>query len=167
MRSIPFKVVCLLGMNDGELSAHAPPLGSDLMAQQVKRGDRSRRDDDRYLFLEAILSAQQRLYISFIGRSIQDNSPRYPSGAGHRAAGVPGSKAIVCRGDEELSADDSARLVGEHLLKWHARMPFAAENFLPGSRRKAMPPSGCPPPMVAVRRIRRSTSRCPPKRCSK
>lgn len=79
MRSIPFKVVCLLGMNDGVYPRTLPPLGFDLMAQQVKRGDRSRRDDDRYLFLEAILSAQQRLYISFIGRSIQDNSLRYPS----------------------------------------------------------------------------------------
>ncbi|WP_268630756.1 exodeoxyribonuclease V subunit gamma, partial [Escherichia coli] len=63
MRSIPFKVVCLLGMNDGVYPRTLPPLGFDLMAQQVKRGDRSRRDDDRYLFLEAILSAQQRLYI--------------------------------------------------------------------------------------------------------
>lgn len=79
MRSIPFKVVCLLGMNDGVYPRTLPPLGFDLMAQQVKRGDRSRRDDDRYLFTEAILSAQQRLYISFIGRSIQDNSLRYPS----------------------------------------------------------------------------------------
>lgn len=50
MRSIPFKVVCLLGMNDGVYPRTLPPLGFDLMAQQVKRGDRSRRDDDRYLF---------------------------------------------------------------------------------------------------------------------
>lgn len=49
------------------------------MAKKVRRGDRSRRDDDRYLFLEALLSAQQQLYISYIGRSIQDNSKRYPS----------------------------------------------------------------------------------------
>ncbi|MCW1889919.1 exodeoxyribonuclease V subunit gamma [Vibrio chagasii] len=37
-------------------------------------GDRSRRDDDRYLFLEAMLSAQECLYISYVGRSIQDNT---------------------------------------------------------------------------------------------
>ena len=79
MRSIPFKVVCLLGMNDGVYPRTLPPLGFDLMAKQVRRGDRSRRDDDRYLFLEALLSAQQQLYISYIGRSIQDNSKRYPS----------------------------------------------------------------------------------------
>ncbi len=52
MRSIPFKVVCLLGMNDGVYPRQLAPLGFDLMSQKPKRGDRSRRDDDRYLFLE-------------------------------------------------------------------------------------------------------------------
>src|SRR5690606_16701324 len=59
MRSIPFKVVCLLGMNDGIYPRALAPLGFDLMSKQPKRGDRSRRDDDRYLFLEALISAQQ------------------------------------------------------------------------------------------------------------
>lgn len=71
MRSIPFKVVCLLGMNDGVYPRTLPPLGFDLMSQKPQRGDRSRRDDDRYLFLEALMSAEQTLYISYIGRSIQ------------------------------------------------------------------------------------------------
>ncbi|MGL4269163.1 MAG: exodeoxyribonuclease V subunit gamma, partial [Plesiomonas sp.] len=79
MRSIPFKVVCLLGMNDGVYPRSLPPLGFDLMAGRSRRGDRSRRDDDRYLFLEAILSAQQQLYISYVGRSAQDNTSRAPS----------------------------------------------------------------------------------------
>ncbi|CAI0932084.1 exodeoxyribonuclease V subunit gamma [Serratia entomophila] len=132
MRSIPFKVVCLLGMNDGVYPRTLPPLGFDLMAQQVKRGDRSRRDDDRYLFLEAILSAQQRLYISFIGRSIQDNGLRYPSVLVTELLEYL-EQSYCLPGDENLDADGSAQRVGEHLLKWHARMPFAAENFLPGS----------------------------------
>jgi exodeoxyribonuclease V gamma subunit len=80
MRSIPFKVVCLLGMNDGVYPRALAPLGFDLMSQKPQRGDRSRRDDDRYLFLEALISAQQKLYISYIGRSIQDNSLPQPSG---------------------------------------------------------------------------------------
>ncbi|WP_282108714.1 exodeoxyribonuclease V subunit gamma [Streptomyces sp. WAC00276] len=79
MRSIPFKVVCLPGMNDGVYPRQLAPLGFDPMSQKPKRGDRSRRDDDRYLFLEALISAQQKLYISHIGRSIQDNSERFPS----------------------------------------------------------------------------------------
>lgn len=79
MRSIPFKVVCLLGMNDGDYPRTSLPLDFDLIAQHPRRGDRSRRNDDRYLFLEAILSAQNQLYISYIGRDIKDDSERYPS----------------------------------------------------------------------------------------
>jgi exodeoxyribonuclease V gamma subunit len=81
MRAIPFKVVCLLGMNDGEYPRSRPPLDFDLMAGpgRYRPGDRSRREDDRYLFLEALLSARERLYISYIGRSVRDNSPRVPS----------------------------------------------------------------------------------------
>ena len=79
MRSIPFKVVCLLGMNDGQYPRSIVPMGFDLMAGHRNRGDRSRRDEDRYLFLEALLSAKDRLYISYIGRNINDNSEKMPS----------------------------------------------------------------------------------------
>ncbi len=79
MRSIPFKVVCLLGMNDGAYPRSIAPAGFDLIARHSRRGDRSRRVDDRYLFLEAMLSAQKRLYISYVGHQIQDNSERIPS----------------------------------------------------------------------------------------
>ncbi len=81
MRAIPFRVVCLLGMNDGEFPRSHPPLDFDLMAGRrlYRPGDRSRREDDRYLFLEALLSARERFYISYVGRNIQDNSERTPS----------------------------------------------------------------------------------------
>lgn len=80
MRSIPFKVVCLLGMNEGEYPRPSQQSSFDLMASSAaRRGDRSRRDDDRYLFLEALLSVRERLYISYVGRSAHDNSERFPS----------------------------------------------------------------------------------------
>jgi exodeoxyribonuclease V gamma subunit len=79
MRSIPFKVICLLGMSDEAYPRRTKPLGFDLIAREPKSGDRSRRKDDRYLFLEALLSARQRLYISYVGQSVQDNSVRPPS----------------------------------------------------------------------------------------
>jgi exodeoxyribonuclease V gamma subunit len=76
MRSIPFKVICLIGMNDDSYPRQSRRLGFDLMAASPRIGDRSRRMDDRYLFLEAILSARQKLHISYVGRSMKDNSPR-------------------------------------------------------------------------------------------
>jgi len=79
MRAIPFRVVCLLGMNDGDYPRSRPPVDFDLMANDYRPGDRSRREDDRYLFLEALLSAREQLYISWVGRSIRDDSERPPS----------------------------------------------------------------------------------------
>jgi exodeoxyribonuclease V gamma subunit len=81
MRAIPFKVVCLLGMNDGEYPRSRPAPDFDLMAApgHYRPGDRSRREDDRYLFLEALLSAREKFYISYIGKSVRDNSPCVPS----------------------------------------------------------------------------------------
>jgi len=79
MRSIPFKVVCLIGMNGDAFPRNHRPLGFDLMARRPKPGDPSSREDDKYLFLESLLSARSRLYISYIGQDIQDNSRIPPS----------------------------------------------------------------------------------------
>ena len=130
MRSIPFKVVCLLGMNDGVYPRTISPLGFDLMSQKPLRGDRSRRDDDRYLFLEALLSAQQRLYISYIGRSIQDNSEKFPSVLVQELVDYV-AQSHYLPGDEALNCDKSAERVKAHLQRLHPRTPFDAENFLP------------------------------------
>ncbi|MFW5451738.1 MAG: exodeoxyribonuclease V subunit gamma [Methylophagaceae bacterium] len=79
MRSIPFKVVCLIGMNDDSYPRRQPRFGFDLLSTDFRQGDRSRREDDRYLFLESLLSAQQHFYISYVGANIADNSPIPPS----------------------------------------------------------------------------------------
>ena len=81
LRAIPFEVVCLLGMNDGDYPRQAHRNDFDLMGQagQQRPGDRSRRDDDRYLMLEAVLSARRLLYVSWAGRSARDNTEQPPS----------------------------------------------------------------------------------------
>ncbi len=81
MRAIPFKAVCLLGMNDGDYPRRSPRADFDLMGLHgmTRPGDRSRRDDDRQLMLEALLSARQVLYVSWSGRSVRDNSEQPPS----------------------------------------------------------------------------------------
>jgi exodeoxyribonuclease V gamma subunit len=79
MRSIPFHTVCLVGMNHDAFPREHHPPAFDLMSRQPRRGDRSRRNDDKYLFLEALLSARRRFYVSYIGQGIQDNRPQPPS----------------------------------------------------------------------------------------
>ncbi|QOL24947.1 exodeoxyribonuclease V subunit gamma [Thalassotalea sp. LPB0316] len=80
MRSIPFKIIAVLGLNDGQFPRQRQPLSYDLMAQTpFMLGDRSRRGDDRYMFLEALVSARQALYLSYQGNSLKNNAVQQPS----------------------------------------------------------------------------------------
>jgi exodeoxyribonuclease V gamma subunit len=79
MRAIPFKVICMIGLNDADYPRRDSSPNFNYIAQKPRIGDRSLRNDDRYIFLEAILSARQRLYMSYIGQSIANNSSRPPS----------------------------------------------------------------------------------------
>ncbi|MGU5664093.1 exodeoxyribonuclease V subunit gamma [Aeromonas sanarellii] len=130
MRSIPFRQVCLLGMNDGVYPRTLPPMGFDLMAVAGRRGDRSRRDDDRYLFLEALLSAQQGLYISYQGFSAQDNSEKVPSVLLAELIDYV-RQGFVLAGDEELDDESSGRRLLEHLVTRHPLTPYSPAYFHP------------------------------------
>lgn len=80
MRSVPFKMICILGLNEGVFPRVTSPNSIDLIAcSKPEKGDRSRRNEDRYLFLEAILSAREYLYLSYQGQSVKDNQTLEPS----------------------------------------------------------------------------------------
>jgi exodeoxyribonuclease V gamma subunit len=81
LRAIPFRCVCLLGLNDGEYPRPAARSDFDLMADPrlARPGDRSRRDDDRQLMLEALLAARDRLHVSWSAHRARDNQPQPPS----------------------------------------------------------------------------------------
>jgi exodeoxyribonuclease V gamma subunit len=82
MRSIPFRVVCLLGLNDGKFPRSSRPLEFDLIHDArlaPRKADRSPRNDDRYLFLETLCAARERLIVTYSGRSFRDDRPNPPS----------------------------------------------------------------------------------------
>lgn len=79
MRSIPAKVICVLGMGYDTFPQDIREPAFNLIAGEPAFGDRSKRDDDKYLFLEALLSAREVFYLSYVGRSIQDNASIPPS----------------------------------------------------------------------------------------
>ena len=79
MRSIPMRVIWLAGMNDGQFPRTERPPGFSLMNGARRRGDRSLGDEDRYLFLEALMAAEDRFCISYTGQSDRDNSTLPPS----------------------------------------------------------------------------------------
>lgn len=79
MRAIPARVIALLGMNDADFPRQAIRPTFDFIAMEPAKGDRSLRDDDRYLFLEALLGARQYLFISHVGQSYRDPRKSPPS----------------------------------------------------------------------------------------
>jgi exodeoxyribonuclease V gamma subunit len=79
MRAVPFRVVALLGLNDRDFPRRARRPSFDLMAGKHQPGDRSPRDEDRHLFLEALLSARDYLVLSYVGADVRDNSEQQPA----------------------------------------------------------------------------------------
>ncbi len=75
MRSIPFKIVVLMGMDETSFPRRTVEPGFSLMKKNPRPGDKNDRNDDRYLFLETLLSARKKLIITYTGMSIRDNSP--------------------------------------------------------------------------------------------
>ncbi|WP_373052314.1 exodeoxyribonuclease V subunit gamma [Thioalkalivibrio sp.] len=121
MRAIPFRVVCLLGMNDGDYPRAPVAMDFDLMARDYRPGDRSRREDDRYLFLEALLSARDQLYVSWVGRSVRDNAERPPSVL------VGQLRDHIASGWQLEGADGDSLL--RALTVVHPLQPFSRDNF--------------------------------------
>jgi exodeoxyribonuclease V gamma subunit len=79
MRGVPFKVIYLLGMNMDDYPRRVTTRSFDLMRGNYQPGDRSARTDDRWLFLEALLSARKAFHVSYTGQDMHRNEKREPS----------------------------------------------------------------------------------------
>ena len=134
LRSVPFEVVCLLGMNDGDYPRDAGRNDFDLMALPglYRPGDRSRRDDDRYLMLEALLSARRTLSISWSGRSPRDNSELPPSVL---VGQLRDYLAAGWAGEAGAQADPSGELLLQQVTTVHPLQPFSRRYFEGGELR--------------------------------
>lgn len=127
MRAIPFRHVYLLGMNDGDYPRPQLTQDFDLMAARPRGGDRSRRDDDRYLMLEALLATRERLTLSWVGFDQRSNQPRPPSVL------VSELLDVITQGwqvDDEGDDDARARAAIERwLIQYHPLQPFSPCYF--------------------------------------
>tara|TARA_R110002072_G_scaffold303123_1_gene494672 strand:- start:81226 stop:84642 length:3417 start_codon:yes stop_codon:yes gene_type:complete len=116
MRSLPYKVICLLGMNDGLFPRGDRSVGFDLMRFQSVLGDNRPRDEDRHLFLEAILAASDRLIITCQGQDVRDQRPRPPS--------VPVQELL-----DVLEQTDNEERIRDTLFIRHPLQAFSPQYF--------------------------------------
>ena len=79
MRSVPHRVVCLLGLDDGAFPRRLPRDGDDLMLDRPRVGERDPRSEDRQMLLDAVLAATEHLLITYTGHDERTNLPRPPA----------------------------------------------------------------------------------------
>ena len=122
MRSVPHRVVCLLGLDDGVFPRKAPRDGDDLLLDEPHVGDRDSRTEDRQMLLDALLAATDRLIITYTGRDERTNTQRPPA--------VPVGELLDVV-DRTVRTEDGGeaqvRVVVQHPLQ-----PFDPRNFVVG-----------------------------------
>lgn len=79
MRSIPHRFIAMLGLSDANFPRRENRPAFDLIGFDRQSGDRDLQADDRQLVLDTMLCAQERLHLSYVGRSLQKNSAMAPS----------------------------------------------------------------------------------------
>jgi exodeoxyribonuclease V gamma subunit len=122
MRSVPHRVVCLLGLDDGVFPRKAPRDGDDLMALDPRIGERDPRAEDRQMLLDALMAATDRLIITYSGNDERTNTPR--------PAAVPvGELLDVMDATVRTEDDGPAR---ERVIVRHPLQPFDSRNFIRG-----------------------------------
>ena len=130
MRSVPFNIVCVLGLNDGEFPRHVEPLSFDLVGlNKPRKGDRARKLDERYLFLEALCSARQKLHLSYLGQSNKNNQELMPSVLLSELIDYLEESYIV---DNPFGGKRSKK-VKDHVMIRHALQPFNSSYFVDNS----------------------------------
>lgn len=122
MRLLPFRAICLLGMNDGDFPRRDPAAGlnrltAELGTERRRAGDRSTRDDDRFLFLQLFAAAQDVFYVSYQGADPRDGSAREPS--------LLVAELLDAAARQHADPQAAAR----ELVVRHPLQPFAAAAF--------------------------------------
>ena len=122
MRSVPHRVVCLLGLDDGSFPRQAPRDGDDLTLEHPHVGDRDPRSEDRQMLLDAVLAATDRLIVTYTGNDERTNTPRPPA--------VPVGELLDLVDETVRSPDGRAR---DQILVRHPLQPFDPRNFASGA----------------------------------
>jgi exodeoxyribonuclease V gamma subunit len=141
LRSVPHRVVVLLGLDDGVFPRTGGVDGDDVLAREPCVGERDVRSEDRQLMLDALLSAGERLVVLYTGADPVSGAPRPPA--------VPVGELLDVV--EAMAPGGRSRVVRQHPLQ-----PFDARQFtgstpfsfdpvsLAGARRAAGPREAAP-----------------------
>jgi len=151
MRSVPHRVVCLIGLDDGAFPRQGIADGDDVLARDPRTGERDIRSEDRQLFLDAICAAQETLVIAFTGadpRTGADIPPAVPLGELLDALDLTATGPVGGRARDQV-------------IVRHPLQPFAARNFIAGELGAAGPFSFDPLSLAGARAAAQPRQRVP------
>jgi exodeoxyribonuclease V gamma subunit len=147
MRSVPHRVVCLLGLDDGAFPRKASRDGDDLMLDDPHIGERDPRSEDRQLLLDALLAAGERLIITYTGNDERTNTLRPPA--------VPVGELLDAI---DATVRREAGPARDRVVVRHPLQPFDPLNFTPGALGGAPPWSFDPVTLEGARALLRPRS---------
>jgi exodeoxyribonuclease V gamma subunit len=123
MRSVPHRVVCLLGLDDGVFPRQGAVDGDDVLARDPMTGERDARSEDRQLLLDAVMAASQTLVVTYTGANEVSGRPRPPA--------VPLGEVLDALDATAATAD--GRPVSNAVTVHHPLQPFDTRNVTPGA----------------------------------
>ena len=124
MRSVPHRVIGLLGLDDGLFPRHPERDGDDLLIGDPYVGDSDPRSGDRQLLLDALLAATENLVISYSGKDERTNRVRPPA--------VPIAELLDVI-DATARPDSEGNPARSHVVTEHPLQPFDTRNFVVGA----------------------------------
>ncbi len=119
MRSVPHRVVCLVGLDDGVFPRVASVDGDDALLRRPLTGERDARSEDRQLLLDAVLAATETLVVTYTGANEHTGAPRPPA--------VPLGEVL------DAADRTTAHPVRDHVEVVHPLQPYDARNLVPGA----------------------------------
>ncbi|MBI5340678.1 MAG: exodeoxyribonuclease V subunit gamma [Mycolicibacterium rufum] len=119
MRSVPHRVVCLVGLDDGVFPRQGVTDGDDALARDPMTGERDSRSEDRQLLLDAIGAATERLVITYTGANEYSGQRKPPA--------VPLVELL------DVLDVTTPRPVRDHVHIRHPLQPFDVRNVTPGA----------------------------------
>ncbi len=122
MRSVPHRVVCLVGLDDGVFPRVGAVDGDDVLARRPMTGERDARSEDRQLLLDAVLATTQTLVITYTGANEHSGQQRPPA--------VPLGELLDAL--DETATSPAGRVSAAVTVR-HPLQPFDARNVTPGA----------------------------------
>ncbi|VFP83225.1 exodeoxyribonuclease V subunit gamma [Candidatus Erwinia haradaeae] len=134
MICVPFKVVYLLGMNEGVYPRTMLPFSVDLMHNKsltahTQKSNNRCLNSEKYIFLDALNSANEKFYISYVNISIHDNTECYPSLLVSELMEYISYSFILAQ-DLDKDTASSAIAITNHIQHVHRRIPLSKNHLI-------------------------------------